>query len=107
MAPGPGCGECTAPRTGPGDMPLALRLSDGLGHAGAAARDWENAEASLTSRHGADHIATTAGDERHRLGLRAPRSCEGRNANIPALAKRDGVDVGRLFFISSVRHRWL
>jgi len=31
MAPGPGCGECTAPRTGPGGMPLALRLSDGLG----------------------------------------------------------------------------
>jgi hypothetical protein len=34
VAPGPGCGECTLPRTGPGDMPLALRLSDGLGGPG-------------------------------------------------------------------------
>jgi len=29
--PSPGCGKCGAPRTGPGGLPLSLRLSEGLG----------------------------------------------------------------------------
>ena len=31
MPPGPGCRECTSPRPEPGGVPLALRLSEGLG----------------------------------------------------------------------------
>ena len=94
MAPGPGRGECTAPRAGPGDMPLALRLSDGLGHARAAALDRKDDEFLLTSCHGADHTATPAGDEKNRLGLRAPRGSE----------DRDPLGVEWMFFISSLRH---
>ncbi len=75
-------------------MPLALRLSDGLGHAGAAALDWRDAEFLLTSCHGADHTAVPAGDEKNRLGFRVPRGCE----------DRDLVGVEWMFFIPSVRH---
>ena len=39
MTPGPSCGECTAYlRLGPGGMPLALRLTEVLGHARAEAQ---------------------------------------------------------------------
>lgn len=85
-------------------MPLALRLSDGLGHAGAEAQNCEQGKFFLTSRHGADHAATTVGGERIRLGLSAPGDCAERDGDIPLLARRDGVGVAWLFLNSSVRH---
>ncbi len=37
--PGPGCGECTAPQTGPGILLLGLGLSEGLGSTGATDKE--------------------------------------------------------------------
>jgi hypothetical protein len=73
---------------------LALRLTDKLGHARAAALGWKNAMFLLTSRHGADHAATAAGDEKSGLWFGAPRGCEG----------HDLVGVAWTIFMSSVRH---
>ena len=86
-------------------MPWRVRLSDGLGHAGALARNCEGAEFLGKCRQGAEHVAAAAGVTRE-IVLSCVRREAARTAapSSRALAKRDGVGVGRMVFISSVRH---
>ena len=52
--PGPGCGECTAPQTGPGILLLGLGLSEGLGVVGdgkAGRSVWMTITATGTAVH--------------------------------------------------------